>query len=167
MKTWRVAAGTRIEGLQLADEPAGALAPTQLRLRTRAATLNYRDLMVVNGWYMVATKAPLVPGSDAAGDVMEVGSAVTRFKVGDRVATSFFPHWVEGAMTPAKIAGATRVQGVFVGSRQMHEDLARFVEVAKTMPVVDDKVFSCTQAPDAYRYFEAGRHFGKVALDFS
>jgi NADPH:quinone reductase-like Zn-dependent oxidoreductase len=58
------------------------------------------------------------------------------------------------------------VQGVYVGSRQMHEDLARFVEVAQIKPVID-RVFAGTEAPDAYRYFEAGKHFGKVALSFA
>jgi NADPH:quinone reductase-like Zn-dependent oxidoreductase len=335
MKTWRVVAGSHIEGLTLSDEPPGQLGPTQLRVRLRAASLNFRDLMVVRGMYPGASKVPLVPGSDGAGDVVEVGNAVTRFKAGDRVTTCFFPDWMEGRQTPAKIAGAlgggggaagtlaeeiildersvvrspqhlgyaeaatlgcagvtawralfvaaqvrpgetvlllgtggvsiwalqlaraagarviitsssdaklaqaralgadalinyathpewstevrrltdggadvvlevggektigqslaavrmagtiviigavsgsggaivprqlitggTRVQGVYVGSREMHEDLARFVESAGITPVVD-RTFALAEAPEAYRYFEAGRHFGKVAL---
>jgi len=336
MKTWRVAAGARIDGLTLGEEAAAPPGPGQVRVRVRAASLNYRDLMIVNGNYPVSSQAPFVPGSDAAGEVLATGNGVTRFKVGDRVATSFFPNWVEGNMTVAKITGALgagdlgtlaeeiliseqalvkcpahldfaqaatlpcagttawhalfeagrikpgstvlllgtggvsiwalqlakaagarviitsssdaklekaralgadavinytqvpewaaevlrltggegadlvlevggaktveqsvaavrmqgmvviigavsgpggaiaprslivgakRVQGVFVGSRQMHEDLARFVELAQIKPVVD-RVFAAADAPDAYRYFEAGRHFGKVALGF-
>ncbi|MBK6673221.1 MAG: NAD(P)-dependent alcohol dehydrogenase [Proteobacteria bacterium] len=334
MKTWRVAAGSGIEGLKTQTEPPAALGPTSVRVRLRAATLNYRDLMVLKGWYPVSGTGPLVPGSDGAGDVIETGSAVTRFKVGDRVTTCFFPDWIEGRMslpriatalgaggagtlaeevvlderslvaTPAHldyaqaasltcagvtawnalfetgglkpgqtvlllgtggvsiwalqlaraagvraiitsssdaklerarslgadalinytknpewsgevrkltggegvdvvmevggektaqqslasvrmqgtvviiggvsgfggainprslIVGATRVQGVYVGSRQMHEDLARFVSGSKIAPVVD-KVFAFGEAPEAYRHFEAGRHFGKVGV---
>jgi NADPH:quinone reductase-like Zn-dependent oxidoreductase len=69
-----------------------------------------------------------------------------------------------GAINPRSlIVGATRVQGVYVGNRQMHEDLARFVAGARIAPVVD-KVFAYDQAPEAYRHFEAGRHFGKVGV---
>jgi NADPH:quinone reductase-like Zn-dependent oxidoreductase len=106
MKTWRVVAGAGIDGLALAEETLAPPGPTQVRVRVRAATLNYRDLLVVRGPYPVSTKDPMVPGSDAAGEVVEVGSAVTRFKAGDRVTTSFFPNWVGGRMTRAGIAGS-------------------------------------------------------------
>lgn len=106
MKSWRVAAGSRIEGMSLVDETPGRPGPSQVRVRIHAATLNFRDLMVINGPYPVSTQAPLVPGSDGAGVVLEAGSAVTRFKVGDRVTTSFFPDWVDGRMTRAGIASA-------------------------------------------------------------
>src|SRR5690349_20317146 len=106
MNTWRIAAGGGIDGLKLQSEAPAPLGPTQVRLRLRAASLNFRDQMVLKGWYPVSSQAPLVPGSDGAGDVVETGAAVTRFKAGDRAITSFFPNWVDGPMTPAKIAGA-------------------------------------------------------------
>jgi NADPH:quinone reductase-like Zn-dependent oxidoreductase len=69
-----------------------------------------------------------------------------------------------GGIPPrALIPGALRVQGVYVGSRRMHEDLARFVTQKQLQPVVD-KTFAFAEAPEACRYFEAGRHFGKVAI---
>ena len=105
MKTWRVVAGSHIEGLKLVDEAPGQLGPTQVRVRLRAASLNFRDLMVVRGMYPGGSTVPLVPGSDGAGDVVEAGSAVTRFKVGDRVTTCFFPDWVEGRHDPAEDRG--------------------------------------------------------------
>lgn len=334
MKNWRVAAGSRIDGLRLLDASPLALGPHQVRVRMRAVSINFRDLMVLNGWYPVSNKENLVPGSDGAGEVIETGEAATRWRVGDRVVSCFFPNWIEGRVHPAKIAGAlgggdagtftqelvldesafvrapahldftqattltcagvtawnalfvsgglqpgqtvlllgtggvstwalqlakaagarviitsssdakldkaramgadacinyvthpewskevrqltggegvdlilevggektidqslaavrmggtiviiggvsgfggaivprslivgsTRVQGVYVGSRQMHEDLARFVEVAKIVPVVD-RVFGFGEAREAFRHFEAGRHFGKVAI---
>jgi len=334
MNTWRIAAGGGIDGLKQLSEAPAALGPSQVRLRIRAMSINFRDLMVLKGVYPVSSKAPLVPGSDGAGEVIETGAAVTRFKVGDRATTHFFPNWVEGNATALKIAGAlgggdagtfsqevvlderalvptpahldyaaaatltcagvtawralfvagelrpgqtvlllgtggvsiwalqlakaagarviitsssdakleraralgadglinytqhpewsgevrkltggdgvdvvlevggektapqslasvrmqgtvviiggvsgpggtinprllignaTRLQGVYVGSRQMHEELARFVGQRKLEPVVDRR-FPFAEVPEAFRYFEAGRHFGKVAV---
>jgi NADPH:quinone reductase-like Zn-dependent oxidoreductase len=334
MKTWRVATGGKIDGLKLVEEAPAPLGPRQVRVRLRANSINFRDLMVLNGFYPVLTQQPLVPGSDGAGDVIETGIEVTLFRTGDRVVTCFFPNWVEGRVTPAKVAGplggggagtfseeivldqdalvrapahleyseattltcagvtawnalfasgglrpggtvlllgtggvsiwalqlakaagarviitsssdvklekakalgadacinyqthpewstevkrltdgegvdmvlevggektighslaslqmggtivviggvsgfggaivprslistSTRVQGVYVGSRQMHEDLARFVSLHRIKPVVD-KVFAFGDAQEAFRHFEGGRHFGKVAL---
>lgn len=106
MRTWRVAAGGQIDGLKLGEEPSPRPGPGQVRVRIAAASLNYRDLMVVRGGYGPGAPAPFVPGSDGVGKVVEVGAGVTRLAVGDRVATSFFPDWVDGVMTPAAVAGA-------------------------------------------------------------
>jgi NADPH:quinone reductase-like Zn-dependent oxidoreductase len=334
MKTWRVALGAQIDGLKLVDEPSAALGPGLVRVKVKANSLNFRDLAIVRGMYMVSTKEPLIPGSDASGVVVETGAGVTAFKAGDRVATSFFPDWVEGRMTVPRIRtalggggagtfaeeivlpetalikspahltdtqaatltcagvtawhalfgtgplgpggtvlllgtggvsiwalqlakaagarviitsssdaklekaralgadetinytttpewaaearrltdgegvdmvlevggektvaqsvasvhpqgtvviigavsgigggiaprslipGATRVQGIYVGSRRMHEELARFVALKKISPVVD-RTFAFAEAPEAFRYFQDGKHFGKVTL---
>ncbi len=334
MKTWRIAAGAQIEGLKLADEAPAALGPGLVRVKIKATSLNFRDLAVVKGMYPVSTRDPMIPGSDGVGLVVETGVGVTAFKTGDRVATSFFPDWVEGRMSVPRIRsalggggpgtfaeeivlpetalikspahlddtqaatltcagvtawhalfhtgplcpggtvlllgtggvsiwalqlakaagarviitsssdakleraralgadatinytttpewaaearrltdgegvdmvlevggektvaqsvasvrtqgtvviigavsgggggigprslipGATRVQGIYVGSRSMHQDLARFVELKQIKPVVD-RAFAFTDAPEAYRYFQDGKHFGKVTL---
>ena len=106
MKTWRVIAGGGIDGLNLEDERPGPLGPRQVRVRNRATTLNFRDLAVLKGGYPVSTQGPMVPCSDGAGDVVETGGEVTRFRTGDRVVTSFFPGWTEGRVSPARVAGA-------------------------------------------------------------
>ena len=107
MKTWRVAAGSRIEGLTLGEEPPAALGPRQVRVRLHAASLNYRDLMVLNGWYPVElARRRWCRARTAPAMVVEAGSAVTRFKAGDRVTTSFFPNWVDGPHGLPGIAGA-------------------------------------------------------------
>ena len=106
MKAWRIVAGAEIAGLALTDEKPRPLGAHDVRLQPAAASLNFRDVMVLKGWYPVYSKEPIIPGSDAAGDIVETGSAVTRFKVGDRVATSFFPDWIEGRATRAKLSTA-------------------------------------------------------------
>jgi NADPH:quinone reductase-like Zn-dependent oxidoreductase len=56
-----------------------------------------------------------------------------------------------------------RVQGIFVGSREMFEAMNRAIDRARLEPVVD-RVFPFDQAPDAYRYLESAAHFGKVVI---
>ncbi len=106
MQAYTVATGTHIEGLKAAEAQLRAVGDHDVRLGVRAVSLNFRDLMVVHGWYPLATDQPIVPCSDACAEVLEVGSRVTRARVGDRVMTSFFPGWVDGAATREKIAGA-------------------------------------------------------------
>jgi NADPH:quinone reductase-like Zn-dependent oxidoreductase len=106
MKTWRVPAGGGIDGLKLVEEPPPQPGPGQVRVRLAATALNFRDLMVLRGGYPVQGEGPLVPGSDGAGRVVETGPGVSRFAVGDRVATSFFPDWVDGPMSFAGVVGA-------------------------------------------------------------
>lgn len=71
--------------------------PSQVLVKMRAASLNYRDLLVASGRYAMGnTPANLVPLSDGAGEVVEVGKEVTSLKLGDRVAMNFVQHWLGG-----------------------------------------------------------------------
>jgi NADPH:quinone reductase-like Zn-dependent oxidoreductase len=58
---------------------------------------------------------------------------------------------------------SVRVQGIFVGSREMFEAMNRAIALHRLKPVVD-RVFSFEQAPDALRYMESGAHFGKIVI---
>src|SRR5262249_10541258 len=83
--------------LTLVERTAPALGPTDVGVRVRAVSLNFRDLNIVKG--ARKRKAPIVPVSDGAGEVIEVGTAVTRCAVGDRVAAAFFPTWLSGDLS--------------------------------------------------------------------
>jgi len=98
MKVIQIAGGFGLEKLELAERARPAVGPGQVLVRVRAASLNYRDLMVTLGHYNPRLKLPLVPGSDGAGEVEEVGAGVTAVKPGDRVAGCFFQRWVDGAL---------------------------------------------------------------------
>ena len=68
----------------------------------RAASLNFRDLLVANGRYMLSALPPdLVPLSDGAGEVVALGEGASRVHVGDRVAGIFMQSWLGGEMEPA------------------------------------------------------------------
>ncbi|MFV0388607.1 MAG: zinc-dependent alcohol dehydrogenase family protein [Pyrinomonadaceae bacterium] len=91
-----------IENLEVAEREIPKAAADEVLVKFHAASLNYRDLMMVNGWYKPNLKFPLVPLSDGAGEVIDVGSAVTRWKIGDRVTPIFMQGWLEGAVTREK-----------------------------------------------------------------
>ena len=89
-----------LDHLQQVDLPAPRPAPNEVLVGMEAASLNFRDSMVVNGQLYRNVPLPMVPVSDGAGMVMEVGDAVTRFKPGDRVTTFYKSRWIAGAMRP-------------------------------------------------------------------
>jgi NADPH:quinone reductase-like Zn-dependent oxidoreductase len=97
MRAYELQPREGLDALALVDRPAPALGASDVRVRVRAVSLNYRDLNMVKG--AKRRKAPIVPASDGAGEVIEVGAAVTRVAVGDRVAASFFPTWLSGELS--------------------------------------------------------------------
>lgn len=105
MKGYQIQSETGIDGLSLIDLPKPKPSAGQVLVRVRAASLNYRDIAVVNGRYPNQT-LPIIPLSDGAGEVVEVGEGVTRVKVGDRVAGIFFQGWIAGQLTRQKIKSA-------------------------------------------------------------
>ena len=95
-----------IDNLALVEREAPRPAFTDVLVRLTAASLNFRDHMMVEGTYNPKLKRPLVPLSDGVGIVEETGPGVTRFKKGDRVAGTFFQKWVDGPPAREKFASA-------------------------------------------------------------
>ena len=94
-------------GLQLREgAPIRAPAAGEVLVRVRATSLNRRDIMIMRGFYPVGAKESLVPLSDGAGEVVAVGSGVSRFRAGDRVAAIFFQNWLDGRPSAATDASA-------------------------------------------------------------
>ena len=85
-----------------AERPTPEPGPRQVLVRMRGWSLNYRDLLVIKGLYNPKLKLPLIPLSDGAGEVVQVGSAVTRWKAGDRVVAAFMQGWVDGEIDDTK-----------------------------------------------------------------
>lgn len=88
-----------IAGLSVRTTPIPTPAPGEVLVHVRASSLNYRDLIILEGNYYIPIPTGRIPLSDGAGEVVAVGQGVTRFKVGDRVANSFFPEWIDGPFT--------------------------------------------------------------------
>jgi NADPH:quinone reductase-like Zn-dependent oxidoreductase len=64
--------------------------------------LNYRDLLVAGGQYGLGLPSPLIPISDGVGEIIESNTELGGFKIGQRVALSFFPDWNDGLITAPK-----------------------------------------------------------------
>ena len=78
-----------IDNLKLVERETPEPGPGEVLVRLKAASLNFRDLMVAEGQYNPKLKRPMIPLSDGAGVVESTGSGVTRVKPGDRVAGIF------------------------------------------------------------------------------
>jgi NADPH:quinone reductase-like Zn-dependent oxidoreductase len=89
-----------IDGLANNEQPVARPGPGEVRVRLRAASLNFRDLLIAKGLYPAASgRERVIPVSDGAGEVVEVGNGVTRFGPGSRVMGSFFQQWIDGPLT--------------------------------------------------------------------
>ncbi len=101
MRAMRIGQPASLENLRLGKYEAPAPGPGEIRVRIRAASLNFRDGLVANGFFPVADS--LIPLSDGAGEVVETGDGVTEFKAGDAVVSTFHPNWMDGHMERAQL----------------------------------------------------------------
>lgn len=114
-----VLSGQGIETISLAQAPIPQPGPGEALVRIKAATLNFRDLIMAKGLIPGIAKEPdLVPLSCGAGEVVAVGSRVTRVKVGDRVTPTFTLGWINGpqesmAMLGGEVDGVARQYALF------------------------------------------------------
>jgi len=96
MKIYRLEEFKGPAGLVLKEEAIPRPGPRELLIRLRASSLNFRDGMLLSGAFGPLVQPGVVPLSDGAGEVVEVGDGVTRFKTGDRVMPIFNRHWTAG-----------------------------------------------------------------------
>src|ERR1700722_8113947 len=144
MRVFEILAGsTSFDGLRAADRPQPTAAPRQILVRMQAASLNYRDLMIAKGQYGGGpVRANVIPLSDGVGEVVSIGSDVTRFRVGDRVAGTFFRDWSDGppGNSPRVALGAPPADGALAEYAVFDEQDAIAVpshltaEAAATLP---------------------------------
>ncbi|MBC8767746.1 NAD(P)-dependent alcohol dehydrogenase [Arenibacter sp. BSSL-BM3] len=116
----------------------------EVLVRIHAVSLNYRDLLVIEGigqWTPIEDRIPL---SDGAGEVIKIGGSITKFKVGDRVTSLISPNWESGKLAPEKIIvtlGGSSLDGVLAEYVVLPENaLSKFpdylsYEEAATLPV--------------------------------
>jgi NADPH:quinone reductase-like Zn-dependent oxidoreductase len=98
--------GVGIDALVKVEGPDPKPAYRQVLVKVAACSLNFRDLGIVRGTYRMPVRDNIVPLSDGAGEVVEVGAGATRVKVGDRVAGCFLSTLVRGEPPPNVQANA-------------------------------------------------------------
>ncbi len=92
------------EVLTYEDVGVPAPGPGQIRVKQHACGVNFVDVYFRMGMYPPAGGLPFIPGNEAAGEVVEVGPAVSEFKRGDRVGYSSGP----GCYTEERVLAADR-----------------------------------------------------------
>lgn len=97
MRAIQIEGGFGLDALKAVELPDPTPGPGQVLVRVHAASVNYRDLLMVEGMYNARQPLPLIPLSDGAGEVVAVGEGVRHRRVGDRVAGTFVQDWLGGA----------------------------------------------------------------------
>ena len=105
--------GAGIESVTRVDMPEPKPQHRQVLVKVAACSLNFRDLGIVRGTYRMPVRDNIVPLSDGAGEVVAIGSGVTRVKVGDKVAGCFFQRWPGGE--PSQTVQASALGGSIDG----------------------------------------------------
>ncbi|MER3429516.1 MAG: NAD(P)-dependent alcohol dehydrogenase [Blastocatellia bacterium] len=135
------------------------------RLRELGADeiINYRE---TENWDDAVLQLTAKRGVD---HVIEVGGAGTLSRssravaVGGHIALIGALSGGEGLSPIGVFMKAVRLQGIFVGSRRMLEDMNRAFAFHRTRPVIDT-VFPFDRVAEALRYMESAQHFGKIVI---
>ncbi len=100
MRAMAFAETTGFEAIATIDRPMPEPGPGEVLVKMGAASLNYRDLLIAKGGYRSRQKQQgLVPLSDGAGTVAQIGANVHQFEEGNRVTACFFQNWPAGTAT--------------------------------------------------------------------
>jgi NADPH2:quinone reductase len=75
----------------------------EVKIRLRAASVNFPDILMVQGKYQHKPELPFTPGMEGAGDVVAVGEGVSAFKPGDKVITSRLGCFAEEIVAPQQL----------------------------------------------------------------
>lgn len=155
MRAWSLSA-PGLDHLSPEERPEPTPGPGEVLVRLKAASLNYRDLMVATGRYARGAKYPLIPLSDGAGEIAAVGAGASAWKVGDRVTTSFFSGWVDGPQTPERAAKALggAVDGVLAEAIVLPE--RGVVRTPDHMSDVEAATLPCAALTAWHALFEGG-----------
>lgn len=158
-RQWQLGAlgpGNLAQGTAEIVSPVG----TEVLVRTEAVSLNYRDKLVLETGMGLALRFPFVPASDMAGVVEAVGPQATRFKVGDRVISTFSPMWIDGkplgnARTPPYRALGGASPGVLSEMVTFPEDW--FSHAPETLDAAEASTLPCAGLTAWFALIEQGK----------
>ncbi len=146
-----------IDNLRVVDVAEPEPGPEEVLVQIRAASLNYRDILAVEGGYgRMQKQEKLIPLSDAAGEIVAVGDKVREWKVGDRVLNCFFPRWQAGPLRPECVTEdlGGMFDGVAVQKRVFRQDA--LVRMPPSMDFAEAACLPCAAATAWHGLVELG-----------
>jgi NADPH:quinone reductase-like Zn-dependent oxidoreductase len=103
MRCYEFSNAISLDSLRLVERPNPTPGPNDIVIRMRAAAFNFRDIAMLRGKYHIDVSPPLIPLSDGAGDVIQIGTSVARFRVGDLVCPTYLPDWHLGPIQADRV----------------------------------------------------------------
>ncbi len=108
-----------LQHLHIKSSPPPTPGDGEVLVQVKAVSLNYRDLMVIDGRYHPKLPLPAVPISDGAGVVAAVGANVDRVAVGDRIVTHFVADWIDGPFRGEYVKTSLGTPGAGLAAEQV------------------------------------------------
>ncbi len=136
MQAWICDTPTGVEDLRWKSLPPPSPGAGEVRVAIRAASLNFPDLLIVQGKYQMKPATPFVPGSEFAGVVEAVGEGVTHLRVGDSVAC---------------------LQGTGGFATHVLADAVRCIPLPEGFPYVDAAAFIMTYGTSHHALIDRGQ----------
>lgn len=103
MRVLEIRAQFGLDNLQFTEREVGEPGPGEVLLEMKAASLNFRDLLTIQGFYNPRQPLPLIPCSDGVGEVIALGEGVNSEMMGKRVLPLFAQRWLSGEPTKEKL----------------------------------------------------------------
>ena len=125
MKVFQIQDNWSMDNLTLTERPNPEPGPGQVLLQMKAASLNFRDLLVPKRGYGALTGTlPLIPISDGVGEVIATGEGVRRVVLGDRVCPIMIQSWISGPPTMERVSSTLGgpLDGVMAEYMVLNED---------------------------------------------
>lgn len=149
--------GAGIGALVKIERPDPKASYRQVLVKVAACSLNFRDLSLVRGTYRMPVREQLIPLSDGAGEVVEVGPGVTRVKIGDKVAGCFFQRWSGGEAPPdlhASVLGGS-IDGMLADYAVLEEE--GVVKIPAHLTVEEGATLPCAGVTAWHALVEHGK----------
>src|SRR6185437_12929742 len=103
MRCYEFSEAISLDALRVVERPDPEPGPNDLVIRMHAAAFNFRDIAMLRGKYHIDVSPPLIPLSDGAGEVIQVGKSVTQFGIGDLVCPTYLPDWHNGPIQADRV----------------------------------------------------------------
>ena len=155
MKAYKLFPEEGLQALKIIEQSSRAVGATEVKVRVRAVSLNYRDLMIAKGAKKANRTNPLTPVSDGAGEVVEVGASVKALKPGDRVMASFFPTWLDGPLSDYHHANALGGGTDGMLSEEVILDQSSWLKIPEHLSFEQASTLPCAGLTAYHALFEA------------